>query len=73
MKSTVTFKVFFDEYISEDTTSAAFISSDNVADIYDPDNPVSSDKYNKLDSRVAKGSKVILSRKGKVKTQKRKK
>ena len=65
MKSTVTFKNFFKKFLKEDTTSGAL-----VAAIYDPDNPVSVDKYNAGDVRIAKGGKVILSRKGKVKTKK---
>ena len=69
MKSTVTFKNFFKKFLKEDTTSGALVAS-NVAAIYDPDNPVSVDKYNAGDVRIAKGGKVILSRKGKVKTKK---
>lgn len=73
MKSTVTFRDFFKKFLKEDITSGALVDSAVVADIYDPNNPVSGDKYNPKDARLAKGGKFILSRKGKVKTRKNRK
>lgn len=73
MKSTVTFKIFFRKFLKEDVTSAAFIASDNVADIYDPNNPVSQDNYAPKNAVIPKGNKIIQTRKGKIKIKKNKK
>lgn len=73
MKSTVTFKYFFNKFIAEDSTTGALISSDSVADIYDPNSPISGDKYNQNDARIAKGGKIIQTRKGKIHTSKKRK
>lgn len=67
MKSTVTFKQYFDNVYSEDITSTAIGGSEGG---FSPDNINSSDFYAPGDARNPTPSKVIQTRKGAIRRKK---
>lgn len=73
MKSTGTFKEYFFKLMENITAGGADSAFGSPAQVYNPDNPVSSDTWNTGDTRIAKGPKVIQTRSGAIKPKRRRK
>lgn len=72
MKSTVTFKEYCIKLLEDITAGGADSAFGAPAQVYSPDNPTSTDSWNPGDTRIAKGSKVIQTRGGAIKSKPKK-
>ncbi|MGA1049416.1 MAG: hypothetical protein ACO3UU_15545 [Minisyncoccia bacterium] len=71
MKSTGTFEEYFFKLLEDITAGGAGSAFGSPAQVYSPDNPTSGDTWNKGDMRIAKGSGIIQTRKGVIKSKRK--